>query len=837
MDETFDEELGPAGGEPEYRPGDQIAGRYQVISTLGRGGSGVVYRALDLSTDEQVAVKLVFDPVGGVAQLRREVRAAWSVTHPSVVRVFDIVEHRDGVLLSMQYAAGGTLADRLGSPMDSGAVLEILDPLLAGLGAAHAAGLVHRDLKPHNVLFTEDGRLLLSDFGIAHALAEDATGMVVGTPAYMAPEQRSGGAIDERTDLYAVGVLAWELATGERPAAASTVAFTLDDAVGGAAALARSGSPLDEAILRLTDPDPDRRPADVAEARRLLGLDRPEGLSRWSLVLVAAIAAVIAAGAVWTLGPGPTLEPVARALTAGDEMISDPPVFLPDGRIVFASDRLGSRQLWQVDPGREGARPLTEGRIPKWAPQRVGAWLYLQLARPDGTRDLVRVPAETGEVSEAELTPWMHDVRRPRVTEDGRVLTIRKANGTQHMVLRQVDEAEPVGPLDRDILYGDWSPSGDRIAFMQRDQLKDEVGSLWVLDLATEAVRSVAEGLPAWSGIAWLDPDELVVFRGTGDGRTLVGIRADGAGERPLARRLTDGVLPAIGPDGQLAYLTDGTRYAVWVYREGAGLQQVTGFGGAHAKSPSWVPATDELVYLVEQPGRGFEVRRVDGATFSKVSARRAIGGDNPYVAFSPDGTSVAYSEQRDDASQLLLADIHSDSPPRVLASAGPETSFTPIEFALGGARVTYTTTHPGGGGGRDVAVEGGPERVLIDGYGPAIRSADGQWITWYDEQDTIGVWQMGPDGPLPDPIRIPGTEASEIARYGPGPTELTWADVEALYTVDFLTGERRQLAELPRRTWFSDRLSIHPDGRVAMMLAVGERKLVLVENFDELAD
>ena len=76
MDETFDEELGPAGGEPEYRPGDQIAGRYQVISTLGRGGSGVVYRALDLSTDEQVAVKLVFDPVGGVAQLRREVRAA-----------------------------------------------------------------------------------------------------------------------------------------------------------------------------------------------------------------------------------------------------------------------------------------------------------------------------------------------------------------------------------------------------------------------------------------------------------------------------------------------------------------------------------------------------------------------------------------------------------------------------------------------------------------------------------------------------------------------------------------------------------------------------------------
>jgi serine/threonine protein kinase/tetratricopeptide (TPR) repeat protein len=206
-----------------------FANRYEIEALIGRGGMGIVYKVRDRQLDETVALKLLtLSAERSVERFQREVRLARRVTHPNVARTHDIGSH-DGVhFLTMEYVQGTPL-DTL---VEEGAVLEpekvarIGAQIAAGLESAHAAGVVHRDLKPGNVLIGEDGRVVLTDFGIARATRADTrtheTGAVVGTPYYMAPEQVTGAAVDGRTDIYALGLIMYELATGNFPFDADT---------------------------------------------------------------------------------------------------------------------------------------------------------------------------------------------------------------------------------------------------------------------------------------------------------------------------------------------------------------------------------------------------------------------------------------------------------------------------------------------------------------------------------------------------------------------------------------------------------------------------------------
>ncbi len=205
-----------------------LSGRYELIALLGQGGMGSVYRAHDRELGEDVALKVIHadiaDSAGTLDRFRQEVKLARRVTHRSIARMFDIGEDRGMRFLTMEYIDGESVSQRL-ARQGRLTVREALDlgrALGEGLAAAHAAGVVHRDLKPDNVLLGRDGRVVITDFGIARVLASsDATsrtlGRVVGTPAYMAPEQvEAGGHIDGRTDLYALGLLLFEALVGER---------------------------------------------------------------------------------------------------------------------------------------------------------------------------------------------------------------------------------------------------------------------------------------------------------------------------------------------------------------------------------------------------------------------------------------------------------------------------------------------------------------------------------------------------------------------------------------------------------------------------------------------
>ncbi len=222
-------------GEPAE--GQVVAGRYELLRMLGAGGMGAVWSARDQKLGLDVGIKVLKseETAGGDSQrrLRREVRLARLVTHPNVARIFDVGEWGPYAFVSMELLTGQTLKERIerDGPVAVDEGRRILGALCAGLGAAHAAGVVHRDLKPSNVMLEPDGRVVILDFGIARQMSlsdtdpglDTGTRELIGTPHYMAPEQVTGGAVDPRADLYALGVLGFEMLTGRKPFEAETL--------------------------------------------------------------------------------------------------------------------------------------------------------------------------------------------------------------------------------------------------------------------------------------------------------------------------------------------------------------------------------------------------------------------------------------------------------------------------------------------------------------------------------------------------------------------------------------------------------------------------------------
>lgn len=219
-------------GEPAFAPGEKIAGRYRVIRFLARGGMGEVYEVEDQELRERVALKTVRGDVSrdhlAVERFRREIQLARKVTHPNVCRIFDVSFHGGLIFLTMELLEGESLAQRLrrAGPMSGEEALPVARQIAWALHAAHQAGIVHRDLKPGNVVLTESKgttRAVVTDFGLARlesgedAMTLTAQAGVVGTPAYLAPEQVEGKEITGAVDIYALGIVLYEMLTGTVP--------------------------------------------------------------------------------------------------------------------------------------------------------------------------------------------------------------------------------------------------------------------------------------------------------------------------------------------------------------------------------------------------------------------------------------------------------------------------------------------------------------------------------------------------------------------------------------------------------------------------------------------
>jgi eukaryotic-like serine/threonine-protein kinase len=287
-------------------------GRYQLLEPLGRGGMGTVYRARQVQLEKLVAVK-VLDPLiasgqAGVTRFLREARAAAKIRHPNVVEVFDVGFDEGAAFLAMELLEGQDLAALLRTrqrlPLHE--IVEILAPVLAGVRAAHEAGVVHRDLKPSNIFLARRGRTrqepVVLDFGVSRVLLDDENGLtpvtssetMIGTAAYIAPEQaRQARLADNRSDQYSLGVILYECATGSRPFEGQSTYEILHSIATATVCPPSERNPtlptaFDELVLRTLARDPTQRFDDLdAFARALMAFAAPRTWMAWGRELVA----------------------------------------------------------------------------------------------------------------------------------------------------------------------------------------------------------------------------------------------------------------------------------------------------------------------------------------------------------------------------------------------------------------------------------------------------------------------------------------------------------------------------------------------------------------------
>jgi eukaryotic-like serine/threonine-protein kinase len=211
--------------------GEKI-GRYTVANEIGRGGLAVVYRAMDTVLERSVALKMILpgqqQEERYLRRFNREAKSLAQLSHPSVVKILDYGEYQNTPYLVMEFIPGGTLSKRMGQPMPPQEAASLLAPIARALYHAHQHKVIHRDVKPANILINESGQPMLSDFGIVKLTETDesqsltGTGVMIGTPAYMAPEQIQGRTVDGRSDIYSLGVVLFELITGRKPYIANT---------------------------------------------------------------------------------------------------------------------------------------------------------------------------------------------------------------------------------------------------------------------------------------------------------------------------------------------------------------------------------------------------------------------------------------------------------------------------------------------------------------------------------------------------------------------------------------------------------------------------------------
>jgi eukaryotic-like serine/threonine-protein kinase len=320
-----------------------LADRYELGPVLGQGGMARVHQGLDRQLGRRVAIKVLappFDRDGEfVERFQREARAAAGLSHPNIVAVFDSGSDDGTHFIVTELVEGETLADRLGrdGPMPPAEAVAVAVDIARALAAAHARGLIHRDIKPGNVMLLPDGRVKVVDFGIARAAGSDTlthTGVVLGSTAYLSPEQAGGQPVDERADLYSLGCVLYEMLTGQVPFSAETPIATMYRHVNEDAAPPSTIAPvereLENVVLRCLEKDPKRRFASAAELEAaLLAVPLARGGDTMRLETVvaaetqpvapvdAAAAGAIAAGAAGVAADDAKTEPVAAVAADG----------------------------------------------------------------------------------------------------------------------------------------------------------------------------------------------------------------------------------------------------------------------------------------------------------------------------------------------------------------------------------------------------------------------------------------------------------------------------------------------------------------------------------------
>jgi len=751
-------------------PGSHL-GRYEILSPLGSGGMGEVYRARDTRLDRDVAVKILPESVANdperLARFDREAKAVAALSHPNILALHDAGTEGGVSFAVMELLEGETLRDRLASgPLPPRRAIEIAVQIARGLAAAHARGLVHRDLKPENVFLVADGQVKILDFGLAkHADASADTaatatqlpgvtdpGTVLGTAGYMAPEQVRGQAIDARADLFALGVVLYEMLSGRRAFQAETAAETMT-------AILKEDPPelpvraeLTPALGSIVRHAMEKQPAerfqsarDIAFALQALSgsgtaaMPVPLNPSRKglrTLLTAAAALLLVAAGALGAMmfSPPPA-GPKTFTTKTFDDTIVRSARFMPDGRtIVYSAGR--TVETLKMFALREGSA----------APQPFGpAGIVLAVSRSGEVAVLTDLTSMSGLIAIGTLSRMTLD-SAPRPVLAGVKAADWSPDGSAFAIVRRVDGLDrleyPIGT----VLYTSpgylsdvrISPDGTRVLFMDHHTEGDDRGWVRIVD-RDKQIATVAGEFTSTQGTAWSHDGRTVFFSGAAGNQNLIVWSAAapraGVGEPARTQLLSvPGEMAVLDAAADGSLLTNGSNRN---YRVGVKLRNESAERDLTYQDTSWGPsisADGSLVLFTD--GRGgvdnaTMLRRTDGSPAARL-------GDGGAVGLSPDG-KWALVGQLVTTPQKLMAYPTGPGDPIVLNRGSIDKYTDGVGYWSPDSRAFVFRAAEANTGPRSFiqTLDGSPPRIVVpDKVRVALFSADGR--------DLVGIT---PDG------------------------------------------------------------------------------------------
>jgi Tol biopolymer transport system component len=783
----------------------QTLGHYRIVQKIASGGMGDVFLADDTRLDRQVALKML--PVEFArdadrrARLTREARAVAALNHPNIVTVYAVERVDEIDFITMELVHGGTLAElipRSGFPLDR--FFEIAIPLVDAVSAAHQAGIMHRDLKPGNVMVTDDGRVKVLDFGLAKARSgwSDVDGAVtatasgtqdghfVGTPAYMSPEQAEGKAVDARSDIFALGVLLYELLTGRRPFGGDTTASLVSSIIKDAAAPIteiREGIPRDVARLvhRCLAKNPiDRYQTaidlrhDLEDARKELqsagsgrrAVGDPATLaarSNWARRALPVGALIVLALLAWnfdafrrlrgvTVPPGETGPQRTLQITTSLEVESYP-TWSPDGqRLAFQAHEsglllVGNHDIWVAQASGGDPVNLTKGSVandrrPSWSPDgrdiafysdRDGEWGVFIVSAIGGTaRRVLALGRQVGLSMSA-----------PQWSSDGRTLFVawreENRNVIVQVTLASLQTTKVTLPTHDSPQCWDLTirPDGGRFAYIEAGGGNPEVGRLWTVAASGEQPVALTDGrTKVWSP-TW-----------TSDGRTVFYV-SNRSGSMDLWQQRVDESGHALG-DAQpvtaglgitsAAFSPDGARLAF----SRAGRVSNVWRAPIFADRPStWADATrvtSEHAYIefVDVSPTGTELAvSSDRRGNQDLWVLPATGGEMTQLTndptpdwsprWSPDGKEIAFYAYRSGNRDIWVMPARGGAARQLTFE--PRYDWFPA-WSPDGSEIAFRVLDGKGAMTWIVPAKGGPSRLAAMGNG-SDWSPDGTWLAF----------------------------------------------------------------------------------------------------------
>jgi serine/threonine protein kinase len=737
---------------------------YEIVEKLGEGGMGVVYKARDTHLDRFVALKVlpperVADPVRK-ARFVQEAKAASALNHPNIITIHDISSDAGHDFIVMEYVAGKTLDQLIPRKgMRLGETLKIAVQIADALARAHAAGIIHRDLKPANVMVDEHGLVKVLDFGLAklieQGLSEDEStatiavktdeGAIVGTVAYMSPEQAEGKKLDARLDIFSFGAVLYEMVAGQRAFQGDSKMSTLSAVLHKEPAPLPGETPreLGRIVTRCLRKDPERRFQHMADVKVALeelkeesdsgklvssrAVAWPAKRSRLWLAVAAAVLVILGAGG-WLLssrlrvrGPAAAIQAVPLTTFPGSEV---EPSLSPDGsQAAFAWN--GEKQenfniyVKLVGPGKPIR--LTDSsameRSPAWSPD--GRWIVFARFPDPGKAEIILIPALGGperKLAESSGVPPFEGIEMPLLawSPDSRWIVARNANGPAEWGLVAIN----VETGERQKLTGDmndfgpaFSPDGRRLVFAHlAGILLSDIYSLSVSDSLKprgEPKRLTYEDRWA-AGPAW-----------TPDGRQIIFSCGELGGNRGLYRIPADG---STRTAERLAGAGEGTQ-SITIVRKGASSRLVCSRGGV--KVGMWETGLSAAGDPLGPP------REVAPSTAADLLAD-----------YSPDGGRIVFTHRYRGEERPFVVSVAGGAP-RPLTS-GKEQYTDPV-FSADGRWIYLSLVLSLDGEICKMPSDGSRQPLrVVEGNGRVpLPSADGRFLYYAKTWSPADIWQV----------------------------------------------------------------------------------------------